>query len=159
MSKKNTADNHIVTNKKVFHDYFLEEHFEAGIALEGWEVKAVRAGRIQIKESYILVKDQQVYLFGALIHPLASASSHIFPEAQRTRKLLLHRYQIAKLIGASERDGYTLMPVSLYWKNGFVKVDVAIAKGKKEFDKRQVKKDQDWKKTQSRIMKAHKRQL
>ncbi len=156
MSKKKTPENNIITNKKAFHDYFLEEHFEAGIALEGWEVKALRAGRIQIKESHILVKNGEVFLFGAFINPLPSANStFVLPDPQRTRKLLLHRHQIAKLIGASERDGYTLAPVNLYWKNGFVKVNLAIAKGKKSFDKRQVLKERDWKKQKARMLKTH----
>ncbi len=155
MKKKPSHDNNIATNKKAFHDYFLEEHFEAGIALEGWEVKAVRAGRIQIKESHILVKNGEIFLFGALINPLPSASTHVFPDPQRTRKLLLHKQEIAKLIGAAERDGYTLAPVNLYWKNGYIKVDLAIAKGKKEFDKRQVKKERDWQRQKARVMKAH----
>lgn len=155
MSKNKPKDNSIITNKKAFHDYFLEEHFEAGIALQGWEVKSLRAGRVQIKESHILVKNGEIFLFGALITPLPSASTHVFPDPQRTRKLLLHKHQIAKLIGAAERDGYTPAPVSLYWKNGFVKIDLAIAKGKKEFDKRQVKKDRDWERQKARIMKAH----
>ena len=156
MSKKKPAhDNNIITNKKAFHDYFLEEHFEAGISLEGWEVKALRAGRIQVKESHILVKDGEVFLFGAYITPLPSASTHVFPDPSRTRKLLLHRHEISKLIGAVERDGYTIAPVNLYWKNGYVKVNIAIAKGKKEFDKRAVKKDRDWQRQKARVMKAH----
>lgn len=155
MKKKKTQDNNIITNKKAFHDYFLEEHFEAGIALEGWEVKALRAGRIQIKESHILIKNGEIFLFAALINPLSSASTHVFPDPQRTRKLLLHKHQIAKLIGAVQRDGYTLMPIHLYWKNGFVKVDIAIAKGKKEFDKRQVTKERDWQREKARVMKHH----
>lgn len=155
MKKKKTSDNNIITNKKAFHDYFLEEHFEAGIALEGWEVKALRAGRVQIKESHILIKNGEVFLFAAFINPLPSASTHVFPDPQRTRKLLLHKHQIAKLIGAAQRDGYTLAPINLYWKNGFVKVDVAIAKGKKEFDKRQVNKERDWQREKARVMKNH----
>lgn len=151
--KKKAPDNQIINNKKAFHDYFLEEHFEAGIALEGWEVKSLRAGRVQIKESHILVKNQEIFLFGALITPLPSASTHVFPDPQRTRKLLLHRHQIYKLMGAVERDGYTIMPISLYWKNGFVKVDIALARGKKAFDKRQSKRDHDWNLQKSRIMK------
>lgn len=157
MKKKKTPDNNIITNRKAFHDYFLEEHFEAGIALEGWEVKALRAGRIQIKDSHVLVKNGELYLFGALITPLNSASSHVFPEPQRSRKLLLHKKEIAKLIGASERSGYTIAPINLYWKNGFVKVDIALAKGKKEFDKRQVKKDRDWQMQKARTLKKYNR--
>ena len=155
MKKKKTQDNNIVTNRKAFHDYFLEEHFEAGIALEGWEVKALRAGRVQIKESHILIKNGEVFLFAGFINPLPSASTHVFPDPQRTRKLLLHKHHIAKLNGAAQRDGYTLAPINLYWKNGFVKVDVAIAKGKKEFDKRQVNKERDWQREKARVMKNH----
>ena len=156
MSKKKPAhDKNIITNKKAFHDYFLEEHFEAGISLEGWEVKALRAGRIQVKESHILVKNGEVFLFGAYINPLPSASTHVFPDPSRTRKLLLHRHEISKLIGASERDGYTLIPINLYWKNGYAKVNLAIAKGKKEYDKRATKKDRDWQRNKARVMKTH----
>jgi len=156
MSKKSKEqDNNIITNRKAFHDYFLEEHFEAGIALEGWEVKALRAGRIQIKESHILVKSGEVFLFGAYITPLPSASTHVIADPSRTRKLLLHRNEISKLIGAAERDGYTLVPVNLYWKNGYVKVNLAIAKGKKAFDKRASEKDRDWARHKERLMKIH----
>ena len=144
MSKKSKEqDNNIITNRKAFHDYFLEEHFEAGIALEGWEVKALRAGRIQIKESHILVKSGEVFLFGAYITPLPSASTHVIADPSRTRKLLLHR------------NGYTLVPVNLYWKNGYVKVNLAIAKGKKAFDKRASEKDRDWARQKERLMKIH----
>ena len=156
MSKKSKEqDNNIITNRKAFHDYFLEEHFEAGIALEGWEVKALRAGRIQIKESHILVKSGEVFLFGAYITPLPAASTHVIADPSRTRKLLLHRNEISKLIGAAERDGYTLVPVNLYWKNGYVKVNLAIAKGKKAFDKRASEKDRDWARQKERLMKIH----
>lgn len=156
MSKKKTAhDNNIITNRKAFHDYFLEDHYEAGIALEGWEVKALRAGRVQIKESYILIKDGELFLFGAYITPLASASTHIIADPARTRKLLLHRYEINRLIGAVEREGYTLAPINLYWKNGRVKINLAVAKGKKSYDKRASKKERDWQRQKSRVMKQH----
>ena len=156
MSKKSKeTDNNIITNRKVFHDYFLEEHFEAGISLMGWEVKALRAGRVQIKESHILVKDLEIYLFGAYITPLPAASTHVIADPSRTRKLLLHGREIAKLIGAAQRDGYTLVPVNLYWKNGYVKVNLAIAKGKKAFDKRASEKDRDWSRQKERLMKIH----
>lgn len=156
MSKKKPAhDNNIITNRKAFHDYFLEDHYEAGIALEGWEVKALRAGRVQIKESYILIKDGQLFLFGAYITPLASASTHIIADPARTRKLLLHRYEINRLIGAVEREGYTLAPINLYWKNGRVKINLAVAKGKKSYDKRASKKERDWQRQKSRVMKQH----
>lgn len=153
--KKQTPDNNIITNRKAFHDYFLEEHFEAGISLQGWEVKALRAKRIQIKESHVLVKDGEIFLFGAYINPLPAASTHVIADPSRTRKLLLHRHEISKLIGAVERDGYTLAPVNLYWKNGRVKLNIAIAKGKKAFDKRAVKKDRDWQRQKARVLKKH----
>lgn len=155
MSKKKQFENNIITNKKAFHDFFLEEHFEAGIALEGWEVKSLRAGKVQLKESYVLLKNGEVYLFGAYITPLSSASTHVFADPARTRKLLLHKHEIAKLIGAVEREGYTLAPINLYWKNGRVKLNLAIAKGKKAYDKRATEKDRDWQKQKSRMMKAH----
>ncbi len=155
MRKKNSHDNNIISNRKAFYEYFIEEHFTAGIVLEGWEVKALRAGRVQLKESHVLIKKGELFLFGALITPLPAASSHVFPDPQRTRKLLLHKKEIAKLIGATERDGYTITPLQLFWKHGYVKVDIAIARGKKTFDKRQVKKDRDWQRQKSRVMKSH----
>ena len=154
MSKKETSDNTIVRNKKAFHDYFIEEHFEAGLALQGWEVKSLRAGRAQIKESYVLIKDGEAFLFGCHISPLVSASTHIKPDPTRTRKLLLHRDEINRLIGASERKGYTLMPLALYWKHGRTKLDVGLAKGKKEHDKRESEKDRDWQREKQRLMRA-----
>lgn len=157
MRKKTSDKNNIITNKKAFHDYFLEEHFSAGIALEGWEVKALRAGRVQLKESHVLIKKGEVFLFGALITPLPAASSHVFPDPQRTRKLLLHKNEIARLIGRTERDGYTIAPLNLHWQRGCVKLAIAVARGKKAFDKRQVKKDRDWQRQKSRVMKTHNR--
>jgi SsrA-binding protein len=154
MSKKETSDNTIVRNKKAFHDYFIEEHFEAGLALQGWEVKSLRAGRAQIKESYVLIKDGEAFLFGCHISPLVSASTHIKTDPTRTRKLLLHRDEINRLIGASERKGYTLMPLALYWKHGRAKLDVGLAKGKKEHDKRESEKDRDWQREKQRLMRA-----
>ena len=154
MSKKETSDNSIARNKKAFHDYFIEEHFEAGLALQGWEVKSLRAGRAQIKESYVLIKDGEAYLFGCHISPLVSASTHIKTDPTRTRKLLLHRDEISRLIGASERKGYTLMPLALYWKHGRAKLDMGLAKGKKEHDKRESEKDRDWQREKQRLMRA-----
>ena len=154
MSKKETSDNTIVRNKKAFHDYFIEEHFEAGLALQGWEVKSLRAGRAQIKESYVLIKDGEAYLFGCHISPLVSASTHVKTDPTRTRKLLLHRDEINRLIGASERKGYTLMPLALYWKHGRAKLDVGLAKGKKEHDKRESERDRDWQREKQRLMRA-----
>ncbi len=156
MSKKKPShDNNIITNRKAFHDYFLEDHYEAGIALEGWEVKALRAGRIQIKESYILIKNGEIFLFGAYITPLPSASTHVLADPSRTRKLLLHRQEISRLVGAVEREGYTLAPINLYWKNGRIKLDIAIAKGKKDYDKRAARKDRDWQRQKAHVMKRH----
>ena len=154
MSKKETSDNTIIRNKKAFHDYFIEEHFEAGLALQGWEVKSLRAGRAQIKESYVLIKDGEAYLFGCHISPLVSASTHVKPDPTRTRKLLLHRDEINRLIGASERKGYTLMPLALYWKHGRAKLDMGLAKGKKEHDKRESEKDRDWQREKQRLMRV-----
>ncbi|MDO4435172.1 MAG: SsrA-binding protein SmpB [Cardiobacteriaceae bacterium] len=152
-SKKNNHDNQIITNKKAFHDYFFEEHFEAGLSLEGWEVKALRAGRVQLKDAHVLIKGGEIYLFGTTITPLPAASTHILADPMRTRKLLLHRREIDKLIGTSQRDGYTLIPVSLYWKNSRIKLNVAVAKGKKEYDKRAVSKDREWQLDKARLMK------
>ena len=153
MKKKKNNDNLIIANKKVFHDYFIEEKFEAGIALLGWEVKALRAGRVQLKESYIISKNRELFLFGSLITPLPSASTHIIPEPSRTRKLLLHRKEINKLIGSAERTGYSIAALNLFWKNNFVKAEIALVKGKKEFDKRETEKKRDWDLEKSRIMK------
>lgn len=153
MKKKKSNDNLIISNKKVFHDYFIEEKFEAGIALLGWEVKALRAGRVQLKESYIIAKKRELFLFGSLITPLPSASTHIIPEPSRTRKLLLHRKEINKLIGSAERTGYAMAALNLFWKHNFVKVEIALVKGKKEFDKRETNKQRDWDREKSRIMK------
>jgi len=154
MSKKETSDNAIARNKKAFHDYSIEEHFEAGLALQGWEVKSLRAGRAQIKESYVLIKDGEAYLFGCHISPLVSASTHVKTDPTRTRKLLLHRAEISRLIGASERKGYTLMPLALYWKHGRAKLDMGLAKGKKEHDKRESEKDRDWQREKQRLMRV-----
>ncbi|MFO1428706.1 MAG: SsrA-binding protein SmpB [Candidatus Competibacteraceae bacterium] len=154
MSKKETSDNTIVRNKKAFHDYFIEEHFEAGLALQGWEVKSLRAGRAQIKESYVVIKNGEAFLFGCHVSPLVSASTHVKTDPTRTRKLLLHRDEISRLIGASERKGYTLMPLALYWKHGRAKLDVGLAKGKKEHDKRESEKDRDWQREKQRLMRV-----
>jgi len=133
----------IVQNKKAFHDYFIEERHEAGLVLEGWEVKAIRAGRANLKEAYVTVKDGALYLFGAHISPLASASTHILPDPTRTRKLLLHEAEIDKLIGKVQRAGYTLMPLDLHFKNGRIKLNIGLAKGKKQHDKRETERQKD----------------
>jgi SsrA-binding protein len=154
MSKKQTSDNQIARNKKAYHDFFIEEHFEAGIALQGWEVKSLRAGRAQLKEGYVLLKGAEAYLFGCHVAPLSSASTHVNPDPTRTRKLLLHRSELHRLIGAVERKGYTLMPLALYWKRGHVKLDVGLAKGKKAYDKRAAEKDRDWQREKQRVLRV-----
>ncbi len=151
--KSSPSDNTIALNKKARHDYFIEETHEAGIALEGWEVKSLRAKSIQIKESYILLKSGEAWLLGAHISPLPTASTHISPDPTRTRKLLLHRNEIDRLVGAVERKGYTIVPLKLYWKKGRAKVELGVAKGKQQHDKRSTEKDRDWQRQRSRIMK------
>jgi SsrA-binding protein len=147
----------IAKNKKARFEFFIEENLEAGIALEGWEVKALRSGRAQITESYVLLRNGEAYLFGCHIPPLPTASTHVKPDPTRTRKLLMHRREIDRLIGAVERKGYTLVPLSLYWSKGRAKLDIGLAKGKKMHDKRDSEKDRDWERQKSRIMKASKR--
>ncbi len=152
MTPQKLKDTQIANNKKAYHDYFVEAHYEAGLVLMGWEVKSLRAGRVQLKESYVLLKNGEAYLFGCHIAALHSASTHVNPEASRTRKLLLHRREIDQLIGAVERKGYTLMPLALYWKRGRVKLDVGLARGKKEYDKREVEKERDWQRDKQRLV-------
>lgn len=147
----------IALNKKARFDYFIEESFEAGIALEGWEVKSLRAGKLQIVDSYVLIKDGEAWLLGALITPLQTASTHIHPDPTRTRKLLLHHNELSKLIGAVERKGYTVVALAVYWKKGKAKVEIGLAKGKKEFDKRTTERDRDWKREKERLLKSSKR--
>jgi SsrA-binding protein len=142
----------IADNKKAFHDYFIEERYEAGLVLEGWEVKAIRAGRAQIKEAYVVVKSGEVFLIGAHITPLLSASTHVHPDPVRTRKLLLNAAEISKLIGKVERAGYTLVPLDLHYSKGRVKLAVGLAKGKKQHDKRDAEKDRDWVREKARVM-------
>ena len=142
----------IVQNKKAFHDYFVEERFEAGIALEGWEVKAIRAGRVQLKEAYVIVSNGEVFLIGSHITPLPTASTHIQPDPTRTRKLLLNAAEISRLIGAVERSGYTLVPLDLHYVRGRVKLAIGLAKGKKQHDKRESEKEKDWKREQQRLL-------
>jgi SsrA-binding protein len=151
-SKK--PDTTIAENKKARHDFFIEEDFEAGLRLEGWEVKALRARRGNLKESYAVLKNGEAWLFGAHIAPLPSASTHINPDPTRTRKLLLHRKEIDRLTGAVERKGYTLVPLSMYWNRGKAKLRVGLAKGKKQHDKRATEKDRDWQRQQSRLLKS-----
>lgn len=144
----------IVENKKAFHDYFIEQRFEAGIALEGWEVKAIRAGRAQIKEAYVIVKGEELFMIGAHISPLPTASTHINPDPTRTRKLLLHAEEIRKLIGSVERAGYTLLPLNFHYTRGRVKAELGLAKGKKQHDKRMDAKEKDWKREQQRLLRT-----
>ncbi len=154
-SKKKKTDNSstIALNKKAKFDYHLEERIEAGIALEGWEVKSLRAGRVQIKESYVIIRHGELFLFGAHISPLISASTHVNPDPTRLRKLLLNRKEISHLIGSVERKGYTIVPVALYWKKGRAKLEIALAKGKQMHDKRASIKDREWKRDKERLMK------
>ncbi len=143
----------IAVNRKARHDYFIEERYEAGLALQGWEVKALRAGRLQLKEGYVLMKDGEAWLFGAHISPLPTTSTHVIADPTRSRKLLLHRRQIDTLLGAVERKGYALVPLSVYWKSGKAKVEIGLARGKKQHDKRADERDRDWQREKSRVMK------
>jgi len=143
----------IVENKKAFHDYFIEERFEAGLALTGWEVKAIRAGRAQIKEAYVIVSNGEIFLIGCHVSPLPAASTHLVPDPTRTRKLLLHAREIDQLIGSVERSGYTLVPLNLHYKGGRIKLEVGLAKGKKQHDKREAKKEQEWQREKGRLLK------
>ncbi|MEO8739487.1 MAG: SsrA-binding protein SmpB [Casimicrobiaceae bacterium] len=142
----------IVANRKAYHDYFVEEKFEAGLALEGWEVKAIRAGRAQLKEAYVLMKNGEIVLFGAHIMPLPTASTHIRPDPTRTRKLLMHRIEINRLVGKVDRAGYTLVPLDLHFKGGRIKLEIGLAKGKKQYDKRATEKERDWNRERQRLL-------
>jgi len=156
-AKKNSKqhdDRTIAVNRKARHDYFIESNIEAGLALEGWEVKSLRAGRGNLTESYAVIRNGEVFLFGAHFSPLPSASTHVNPEPTRTRKMLMNRREIDRLIGAVERKGYTLVPLKLYWQRGRVKLDLGLAKGKKQHDKRTADKDRDWQRKRARIMKS-----
>jgi SsrA-binding protein len=148
------ASGTIALNKKARHDYFIEDRYEAGLALQGWEVKSLRASRAQLSESYILIKDGEGWLLGAHITPLTSASTHIRTDPARTRKLLLHRRELDKLIGAVERKGYTLVPLALYWKRGNVKLEIALAHGKQRHDKRATEKNRDWQREKERLLRG-----
>ncbi|HEY6544005.1 MAG TPA: SsrA-binding protein SmpB [Dokdonella sp.] len=144
----------IAQNKRARHEYHIDEHYEAGIALQGWEVKSLRAGRANLGDAYAIVKGGEIWLFGASIIPLISASTHVVADDRRTRKLLLHREEIDKLIGAIERKGYTLIPLSMYWKNNRAKLDLGLARGKQEHDKRDTEKERDWNREKQRVMRA-----
>lgn len=156
MSKKSkpTGNSTIALNKKAGHEYFIQDRFECGLVLEGWEVKSLREGRIQLKESYVTVKAGEAFLLGAHISPLSTASSHIHPEPLRSRKLLLHRQELNKLIGLVDRKGYTLVATAMYWKNNRAKLEIGLAKGKKLHDKRASEKDRDWQRDKQRILKG-----
>ncbi|SAL81032.1 SsrA-binding protein [Caballeronia choica] len=144
----------IIDNRKAFFDYFIEDRYEAGLVLEGWEVKAIRAGRTQIKEGYVMIRDGALYLIGAHISPLPEASTHIHPDPVRTRKLLLHKEEISKLIAKVEQRGHTLVPLNLHYKGGRVKCEIGLAKGKKMHDKRETEKKRDWEREKARIMRT-----
>jgi SsrA-binding protein len=143
----------IIENRKAFHDYTIEERFEAGLVLQGWEVKAIRAGRAQLKESYVVVLDGALWLLGMHVSPLHSASTHVHPDAMRTRKLLLKAEEISKLIGKVEQRGYALVPINLHFKNGRIKLDFGLGKGKKLHDKRDAAQEKDWAREKERLMK------
>jgi len=151
--KNKQEDNSIAVNRQASHEFFIEEKFEAGLVLEGWEVKSLRDGRIQLKESHIIIHKGEAWLLGAHISPLLSASTHVVPDKVRRKKLLLHRQELNKLIGAVERKGYTIVPLSMYWIKGRAKLKIGLAKGKKLHDKRAVAKDKDWQRDKARIMK------
>lgn len=144
----------IADNKKAFHEYFIEERHEAGIVLEGWEVKAIRAGRVQLKEAYVVVKKGEVWLLGCHISPLPTASTHVKPDPTRTRKLLLHAAEIKRLIGKMERAGYTLVPLDLHYTKGRIKAEIGLAKGKKLHDKRAAEKEREWQRDKQRLMRS-----
>ena len=151
--KSNKASKTIALNKRARFEYFIEERIEAGLALEGWEVKALRAGRVQFADSYVLLKDNEAFLFGCQINPLPTASTHITPDPVRTRKLLLHRREIDRLVGAVDRRGYTVIPTAMYWSHVRAKVEIGMARGKRQHDKRKSEKDRDWERQKGRIMK------
>ena len=142
----------IIENRKAFHDYFIEERFEAGLALEGWEVKSIRAGRVQLAEAYVILRNEELFLIGCHISALPTASTHVHPDPVRTRKLLMHSEEMKKLIGKVERAGYTLVPLNLHYRGGWIKLEVGLAKGKKQHDKREAEKDRDWQREQQRLM-------
>lgn len=144
----------IIDNRKAFHDYFIEDKYEAGLVLQGWEVKAIRAGRANIKESYVVIRGAEIFIVGMHITALESASTHVSPDPTRTRKLLLHAEEIAKLIGKVERAGYALVPLDLHYTKGRIKISVGLAKGKKQFDKRETEKERDWEREKARLIRA-----
>jgi SsrA-binding protein len=142
----------IAENRKARFEYFIEERFEAGLVLQGWEVKSMRAGRAQLAEAYVFVRNEEAFLTGAHITPLKTASTHVTTDPTRTRKLLLNKHELSRLVGAVERKGFTLVPLDLHWKNGRAKLEVGLAKGKKQHDKRATEKDRDWQRDKARVM-------
>ncbi|HYL19299.1 MAG TPA: SsrA-binding protein SmpB [Burkholderiales bacterium] len=144
----------IIENRKAFHDYFIEERFEAGLALEGWEVKSIRAGRVQLAEAYVILRNEELFLIGCHISALPTASTHVHPDPVRTRKLLMRSEEMKKLIGKVERAGYTLVPLNLHYRGGWIKLEVGLAKGKKQHDKREVEKERDWQREKQRLLRA-----
>ena len=152
--KKKQSDNTIGVNRKARFDFHIEDDYEAGVVLEGWEVKSLRAGRLQLSDGYVFIKNGEAFLSAVLITPLQTASTHINPEARRTRKLLLNRREIDKLAGLVERQGYTLVPLSMYWIKNRVKLKIGLAKGKQKHDKRAASKDRDWQRDKQRIMRG-----
>jgi len=156
-AKNATAQKTIALNKRARHEYHLEERYEVGLALQGWEVKAIRAGRANIVDGYAYVRNGEIFLIGAQITPLIMASTHVVAEERRTRKMLLHRHEIDKLIGRVEREGYTLVPTAMYWSKNHIKLEIALAKGKQTHDKRDAAKDRDWQRDKQRAMRAHNR--
>jgi SsrA-binding protein len=159
MNKKTAAkdDPLIAENRKARFEFFIEENYEAGLSLLGWEVKSLRSGRVQLKEGYVFLKNGEAFLFGAHIAPLPTVSTHVIPDPVRTRKLLLNKAELSRLIGAVERRGYTIVPLEMYWKNGRAKLRIGLAKGKKDHDKRETSKDRDWQREKSRVMKHARR--
>ena len=160
MAKKNAKDKAsaggtIALNKRARHEFHLEHRHEAGLALQGWELKSIRAGRANITEAYAVIRDGELYLFGAQITPLISASSHVVADERRTRKLLLHRREIDTLVGKVHREGYTLVPTALYWKGNKVKAELALARGKQTHDKREASKERDWNREKQRLLRRH----
>ena len=156
MTTKKTQDTSIALNRKARFDYTLEDEFEAGLVLEGWEVKSLRAGKINLSDAHVIIKYGEAFLLGAQIQPLPTAATHLAPDATRTRKLLLNRRELNQLIGSVERQGYTLIPLSLYWRNNRVKMKLALAKGKKTHDKRDTIKERDWQRDKARLLKKNK---
>lgn len=151
-TKKPAVNTRIADNKKAAYNYFFEERFEAGLVLEGWEVKSLREGKVQLTDGYVVIRDGELFIIGLQINPLHTASTHVNPDNVRTKKLLMHKEQIQRLIGKVEQKGYTLVPINLHWKDGKVKCEIALAKGKAEHDKRNTEKKRDWEREKGRLM-------